>query len=171
MILLSYHIATMYSFKKFSAALVIFSVALFFPSSNALPCIDDPEYTFGKTVAGVTRTCSWLAAGPLKRLERWCFGAINPNPGSNPKVTIRQKCRLTCGACGGPVKPGCSDFPGWTDEIGEGCTWYAVGRRCEIWGNGYAGADGFTAKDACCQCGGGRSDPPADIDNSETSIA
>lgn len=49
----------------------------------------------------------------------------------------------------------CSDSPaGWVDSYGDGCKWYAVGVRCELFGDGYAN-QGKSAKEACCVCKGG----------------
>ena len=65
----------------------------------------------------------------------------------------------------------CSDVSGWTDIFGDGCDWYAdafgdddfiygdddavvSGGRCEFWGS-CCENNGYTAKMACCACGGG----------------
>lgn len=57
-----------------------------------------------------------------------------------------------CCACGG----GCTDSPlGWHDSDGDDCAWYAEETRCEVYGDGYADANGITANMACCACGGG----------------
>ena len=51
----------------------------------------------------------------------------------------------------------CFDAPNWSDIYGDGCDWYSE-TSCSIYGNGYAGASGLTANDACCVCGGGNGD-------------
>ena len=51
----------------------------------------------------------------------------------------------------------CFDAPNWSDIYGDGCDWYSE-TTCSIYGNGYAGASGLTANDACCVCGGGNGD-------------
>jgi len=61
----------------------------------------------------------------------------------------------------GGSSPECSDVPGWYDADGEryNCAWYGEGTNCEQHGSGFANADGLTANDACCACGGGVTDP------------
>jgi len=46
--------------------------------------------------------------------------------------------------------PGCVDTPGWTDNWGDGCSWYNADERCSAWGHHGAGTH-------CCRCGGGSS--------------
>lgn len=56
-------------------------------------------------------------------------------------------------------RPTCTDYPGWTDERGNGCAWFQVNDQpeCPIW----AGCGDFctwpngTPHEACCYCGGG----------------
>lgn len=48
----------------------------------------------------------------------------------------------------------CSDYPGWVDSEDDGCDYYAQDNNCDDDGNHYANM-GFTAKEACCVCGGG----------------
>ena len=48
----------------------------------------------------------------------------------------------------------CSDLPNWIDAQGDGCSWYAIGNRCEIYGNQWKNM-GYTANMACCACQGG----------------
>lgn len=66
-----------------------------------------------------------------------------------------------------PSSLNCKDVPGWRDSENADCDWYASptldddfydedDTRCEKWGNDIEFAnDGFTAKMACCTCGGG----------------
>lgn len=50
----------------------------------------------------------------------------------------------------------CSNVPLWHDADGPtyDCDWYAKEGNCAAYGNSYAFA-GYTAKQACCACGGG----------------
>lgn len=49
----------------------------------------------------------------------------------------------------------CDDTEGWKDSHGDGCDWYNSDQHCEQ--AHHFAPDGATAKDACCQCGGGAS--------------
>jgi hypothetical protein len=53
----------------------------------------------------------------------------------------------------------CEDVPGWYDADGPeyDCTWYAQYGNCELFGSGLEN-DGYTANEACCVCGGGKSE-------------
>jgi len=56
-----------------------------------------------------------------------------------------------------PMTPDCVDSPlGWHDINGPfwDCDWYSSGKRCSVYGNGWAN-NGITANMACCRCGGG----------------
>lgn len=46
--------------------------------------------------------------------------------------------------------------PEWMDEDGDGCTAYGDGGWCgATWQGSVGGTAGFTADEACCECGGG----------------
>lgn len=88
---------------------------------------------------------------------------------------------FACCACGGgvtvditdimsntPALASCQDFPGWIDNLGDTCATYLIQQYCTAngstsdgwyaeWGeiSEYKSADGLTALDACCACGGG----------------
>jgi len=66
----------------------------------------------------------------------------SPTPGQTPSPTPGQ---------------GCQDVPDWIDDYDEDCGWYGEHSvRCEYYG--YTdGSGGYTANEACCVCGGGRS--------------
>ncbi|CAB9527921.1 expressed unknown protein [Seminavis robusta] len=49
----------------------------------------------------------------------------------------------------------CTDTPNWADSANDTCTWYEDGDNCAVYGSGNAGADGTTAAESCCVCGGG----------------
>ncbi len=53
----------------------------------------------------------------------------------------------------------CTDITGWVDAYGDGCEWYELNddEGCPNYGGFFTGADGLTAKDACCHCNGGTS--------------
>jgi hypothetical protein len=56
---------------------------------------------------------------------------------------------------------GCWDQPNWYDSTGDGCSWYsAESNHCEDYGSQYR------ANNACCVCGGGLSEAPAQADES-----
>jgi hypothetical protein len=49
----------------------------------------------------------------------------------------------------------CTDKSNWKDKYGDSCSWYANGNnRCSMFGS-VVGTNGWTAKEACCECGGG----------------
>lgn len=139
------------------AVLIIsFIVLVFLPTrSHSIPCEDDPGYTFGRQRRfgrRVIRTCDWLRnAGNFER-NYWCFNGRK----FHDHITVAEKCPETCGQCAA-IPAGCDNYPAnWKDEIGTGCWFYEQGDNCNIWGNGYPDPDtGYTAKDACCACGGG----------------
>ena len=69
-------------------------------------------------------------------------------------LTANEAC-CECGGGTATLPPKCYDTSGWVDSYGDGCTWYeAFANRCESWGTD-VGADGQTANQACCVCGGG----------------
>ena len=139
-----------------------------FTVSAAVPCLDDDLYVFGKYVSNgqwKTRTCAWLTEDPQKannRKARWC------NRKRWDNTIVKNKCPEACDECSSPLFEGntCKDFSPrdlsssnpllWHDKSGTryNCAYYANGRNCEIFGNGYANY-GKTAKQACCSCGGG----------------
>lgn len=130
---------------------------LLLPTSLAVPCRDDPEYTFGRQQEdsnGVisSRNCAWLNQAPDTERNKWCFGRR-----FHSHVRVVDKCQVTCGQCDA-VRPGCVTYPtGWTDEIGDDCSFYEIKENCDLWGGGYANKqNGYTAQDSCCACGGGR---------------
>ena len=51
---------------------------------------------------------------------------------------------------------GCDSVSGWYDSDGStyNCDWYDVGERCLMYGNDSSNM-GYTARQACCGCGGG----------------
>ena len=59
-----------------------------------------------------------------------------------------------CCTCGGGTSEDCVDDPlGWTDSVGDGCDWYGVDNRCEVYSS-EIGTDGKTPLEACCVCQG-----------------
>lgn len=50
----------------------------------------------------------------------------------------------------------CEDVPGWHDSDGPtyDCNFYAEGRNCQRFDSDYENF-GYTAREACCACGGG----------------
>merc|ERR1711976_960246 len=88
----------------------------------------------------ITRTCAWLADGPLSRQQLWCPQNFHSH------VTVGQKCAITCfEATPRNCNNGFTNFPSdWTDEYGSGCDFYAQGDNCAIWGGGDAGPSGLT---------------------------
>lgn len=70
--------------------------------------------------------------------------------------------------------PGCQDSPGWVDNAGDACAKYTSCQN-ELWRTKplgyyeqYANAQGLSARDACCGCGGGTTKqaaipPPASL--------
>ena len=49
----------------------------------------------------------------------------------------------------------CLDIANWTDLFGDGCDWYgSKDGACEAFGD-CCEKNGYTAKTACCACGGG----------------
>jgi hypothetical protein len=51
---------------------------------------------------------------------------------------------------------GCDSVRGWHDSDGStfNCDWYAEGTNCLVHGEFYSNF-GYTAREACCACGGG----------------
>jgi len=57
--------------------------------------------------------------------------------------------------CYDPNAGECTDYAGWFDSDGDGCSWYSEGEtRCTDFGE-CCENEGHTAKQACCVCGGG----------------
>eukprot|EP00957_Ditylum_brightwellii_P082475 6270293-Ditylum_brightwellii.AAC.1 len=57
--------------------------------------------------------------------------------------------------CYDPDAGECTDYAGWFDSDGDGCSWYSEGEtRCTDFGE-CCENEGHTAKQACCVCGGG----------------
>ena len=135
-------------------------------------CADDDFYTFGHYFfrgQKVERTCAWITAeeddSPAvteRRRNRWCNHQQFQN-------VVRDKCPQAClkvECLNEPIN--CDDllpidqdptFPRfWHDATGEDydCDYYAKSRNCFIFGGGYENF-GWTAKQACCACGGGLS--------------
>ena len=154
--------------KVISTFLFVVVLSSFSYPSTSLsipPNQDAPGYTFGRyrlpNGRVVTRTCAWLTANPAKkakRLDRWCDVEKKLHGFT---IRVRDMCQISCKR--EPVTPnictGTMDYPiRWKDELGDGCDFYERGDNCNIWGNGYAGDLGLTAKGACRQCGGGCTD-------------
>ena len=141
------------------------------PTSSARPtaehymkCMDYPKVWFDSD--GPLYNCKWYASE-----EDLCqnFGGINENFG----LTANKVC-CTCG--GGIIPPSHSPSPsqspnpssavsgqcysshhGWYDSDGPtyDCEWYSFGDRCDNLGHLFKNF-GKTAKEACCECSGGR---------------
>lgn len=146
--------------------LVLFSTII--KRSLSKICEDDSYYTFGlyKNADGkkIRRTCAWLTADPKKkdiRKSNWCNRQWLHN-------VIQDKCPETCDKCIQPsiADDTCTNFSpqeispnnpsDWYDSGGVqyDCEFYAAGANCEIFGNGFQNF-GWTARQACCVCGGG----------------
>ena len=130
-------------------------------------CDDDSGYTFGRyTYLGqeVTRTCAWITDLPAQtetRKKRWCNAQWLHN-------TIKDKCPDSCAKeeCSSKKRDKCSDLSPkkqspqnpfeWYDAAGKEftCDFYSYEENCNIFGNDFANF-GWTAKQACCNCGGG----------------
>lgn len=105
---------------------------------------------------GPTYNCLWYSQW------HYCSTYGHLEQYANGGYTAGQACCV----CGGgrekvPDGPSCSDITPngqkWHDADPSGfynCAWYAQGHHCEQYGNEYAN-DGYTAKEACCACGGG----------------
>jgi len=50
----------------------------------------------------------------------------------------------------------CTNIIGWQDDLGDGCGWYEAENECGR-AHLYVEADGISANEACCFCGGGTS--------------
>jgi subtilisin family serine protease len=66
-------------------------------------------------------------------------------------------------------EPPCFDEPSnYVNSRGNGCSWYEGGffvDRCTWYGSAYANSDGITGGEACCVCGGGRTEFPDSTDS------
>ncbi len=140
------------------------------PNSLAGPCEDDAYFTFGRyynnNKKAVIRTCSWIKEDAKKAARRkkfWCKRKWILN-----NRLIEEKCPSACGKCTENVIVGsCSNLSPrdsspnlplqWYDAIGEkyDCFYYSFGDNCNIFGDGFSNF-GWTAKQACCTCGGGK---------------
>ena len=129
-----------------------------------MKCMDYPAAWFDSF--GPLYDCKWYASE-----EDSCqnFGGLYENFG----LTANKVC---CACGGGVIPPSHSPSPsqspnpssavsgqcyssphGWYDSDGPtyDCEWYGFGDRCDNLGHSYRNF-GKTAKEACCECSGGR---------------
>jgi len=168
--------------KKSIVVLVLCSVFMSNSfTTSAARCNDDEQWTFGWFMSNngqrVRRTCAWLTAGSAtendQRKKTWCTKTVGVR-----RRVVRDKCPVACDYCSGDdTDPTCSDFSPrdlspsnpvlWHDASGTqyNCAYYAKGANCAIFGDGYPNY-GYTAKQACCKCGGGNTGPkPPDCED------
>jgi hypothetical protein len=67
--------------------------------------------------------------------------------------TYESTITADCDGTGSAEDAACIDTPGWTDIDGDTCLYYELA-GCES-AAAYADADGITAVESCCACGGG----------------
>ncbi|KAL3927084.1 MAG: hypothetical protein SGBAC_013226 [Bacillariaceae sp.] len=82
-----------------------------------------------------------------------------PDPTLGPTTTSTVAPGPTQAPTAFVVNPSCIDLDGFEDYFGDNCKWYQVNDDpfCPLWGShqGGAGFGSYTAKTACCYCGGG----------------
>lgn len=155
----------MFHYKNIISDL-IFVLVLFshLQGSLSAECKNNNNFTFGTYQSGdktITRSCTWLTKDPQRAESRkkfWCSRKyINKR--------IQNVCPEACDTCDDAIILGtCSnlspsdDNPSypkkWLDSFGYDCAWYTRGDNCIIFGSGFSNF-GYTAKQACCACGGG----------------
>ena len=153
--------------RVFILLFVMFPLAL----TQPLRCVDDVDWSFGpnfgryqaKDGQFITRNCAWITEDPVlaePRRDEWCNTEWNPY---NPKL-VKDKCPEACRKkeCNPPAALCIDRTPGgkiWYDRQHYNCQWYASYREnCNIFGGDFRNF-GFTAKEACCACGGGLPGP------------
>jgi len=138
--------------------------------------ITDDMLCAGRTVGGTTYdSCQGDSGGPIIQkstgkqvgVVSWGYGCANPNyPGVYARVSdelswinsyINQWSSGTTPTPPTPTPPSppatCTDIS-FVDSYGDDCSWYNSESRCDTWGSCCDIGQG-TAKQNCCQCGGG----------------
>lgn len=93
-------------------------------------------------------------------LPSYCGGFTSrPTPAATPSPTASPTKSAS------PTAQ-CFNVPYWFDAFGDDCAWYgARADRCDSFGDSFAGTNGLTANEACCECGGGTVTPPPKCDD------
>jgi len=161
-------------------------------SSEALPVEISEEPTFGYSdMTGSAMVMAAQADGedsPMywydfmgRNCEWYGLDAVNycTNYGNN-YMNFGKTANSACNICGGGDRSaeqqddvnldnvleneqGCWDKPDWYDSTGDGCSWYSEeSNYCDDYGVQFASTNFETAKDACCNCGGGLNAAPAE---------
>ena len=126
----------------------------------------DLNPNFDKTATEACCACGGGISGPSSIPSSSLFPSISAGPSvssepSNQNEYIEPS--HSPAETNVPSEAACFEVPeGWHDGLGEkyNCAWYGIGGRCQNYGDSYK-KFGRTAKEACCQCGGGTKIAPS----------
>ena len=126
----------------------------------------DSKPNFGKTATDACCVCGGGISGPSSVPSLSSFPSISIEPSVSSKPSNEEgysEPSQSPTETNLPTEAECFEVPkGWHDSDGEqyNCAWYGIGLRCQNYGDSHRNP-GRTAKEACCQCGGGTEIAPS----------